>query len=129
ARRARDQDLLHRGHADDGGRWLLPHVGRDGSLDQGHDAGGRRAHPHGAPETRGQVAVGNGTARPRRTASLVPAAQRVIITGASSGIGAALARHYARPGAVLGLIARLEPALRALAASLAAECRIYPLDV
>lgn len=31
---------------------------------------------------------------------------RVVITGASSGIGEALARHYASSGAVLGLIAR-----------------------
>jgi short-subunit dehydrogenase len=31
---------------------------------------------------------------------------RVVITGASSGIGEALARHYARDGAVLGLISR-----------------------
>jgi short-subunit dehydrogenase len=31
---------------------------------------------------------------------------RVVITGASSGIGEALARHYAAKGAVLGLISR-----------------------
>jgi short-subunit dehydrogenase len=31
---------------------------------------------------------------------------RVVITGASSGIGEALVRHYAGPGAVLGLISR-----------------------
>ena len=31
---------------------------------------------------------------------------RVVITGASSGIGEALARHYARDGVVLGLISR-----------------------
>jgi len=31
---------------------------------------------------------------------------RVVITGASSGIGEALARHYAAQGAVLGLISR-----------------------
>ena len=31
---------------------------------------------------------------------------RVVITGASSGIGEALARHYAREGATLGLISR-----------------------
>ena len=30
----------------------------------------------------------------------------VIITGASSGLGAALARAYARPGIVLGLLGR-----------------------
>ena len=39
---------------------------------------------------------------------------RIVITGASSGIGAALARHYASEGSVLGLIAR-RPANQALA--------------
>ena len=34
---------------------------------------------------------------------------RVVITGASSGIGEALARHYAAPGSVLGLISRRDP--------------------
>lgn len=33
---------------------------------------------------------------------------RVVITGASSGIGEALARHYASPGSILGLISRRE---------------------
>jgi short-subunit dehydrogenase len=55
--------------------------------------------------------------------------QRVVITGASSGIGAALARHYAARGAVLGLIARRQTALEELAASLPVPVRIYPLDV
>jgi len=32
---------------------------------------------------------------------------RVFITGASSGIGAGLARHYRQPGTTLGLLARL----------------------
>lgn len=35
--------------------------------------------------------------------------KRVVITGASSGIGEALARHYAAPGTVLGLISRRTP--------------------
>ena len=56
-------------------------------------------------------------------------AQRVIITGASSGIGAALARRYARQGAMLGLIARRKPELERLAAQLAVPTEIYPLDV
>ena len=55
--------------------------------------------------------------------------QRVIITGASSGIGTALARHYARRGAVLGLIARREAALAQLAAQLPSATLIYPADV
>lgn len=55
--------------------------------------------------------------------------QRVIITGASSGIGAALARRYAASGATLGLIARRKPELERLAAEFAGNCEIYPLDV
>lgn len=58
-----------------------------------------------------------------------PAARRVFITGASSGIGAALARHYAAQDAVLGLVARREGMLQALAATLNTECAIYTLDV
>ncbi len=42
----------------------------------------------------------------------------VFLTGASSGIGAALARQYAREGAQLGLFARRGDALAALATSL-----------
>lgn len=54
---------------------------------------------------------------------------RVFITGASSGIGAALARHYASRGAVLGLVARRRGALEALATELDTPCHLYPLDV
>lgn len=58
---------------------------------------------------------------------------RVFITGASSGIGSALARHYAARGAVLGLVARRKDFLTALAAELntagAADVFTYPLDV
>ena len=46
---------------------------------------------------------------------------RVVITGASSGIGEALARYYAARGAVLGLISR-----RPIAVSSGVS---YPLDV
>ena len=55
--------------------------------------------------------------------------RRVIITGASSGIGAALAQHYARSGAVLGLIARRQAALEELAAQLSTPLQIYAVDV
>jgi len=54
---------------------------------------------------------------------------RVFITGASSGLGSALARHYVGRGAVLGLAARRGEALEALAHELPATCFIYPLDV
>lgn len=53
----------------------------------------------------------------------------VFITGASSGLGAALAAHYAREGAVLGLVARRADALQALAARLPTPSAIYPADV
>ncbi len=53
----------------------------------------------------------------------------VFITGASSGIGEALARHYAGAGVALGLAGRRKEALDALAASLPGECAVHPLDV
>ncbi|MES2535779.1 MAG: SDR family oxidoreductase [Pseudomonadota bacterium] len=57
--------------------------------------------------------------------------KRVFITGASSGIGAALAQRYAEQGAVLGLVARRKENLEQLAASLpnAGSHRLYALDV
>lgn len=58
-----------------------------------------------------------------------PTPLRVFITGASSGIGAALARGYARRGAVLGLVGRREAALRELAESLGTVTRPYVADV
>lgn len=56
---------------------------------------------------------------------------RVFVTGASSGLGAALAREYAARGAVLGLLGRRADALRELAASLPApsDHHIYAVDV
>ena len=55
---------------------------------------------------------------------------KVFITGASSGIGAALARHYARSGAQLGLFARRPDALGAVAGSLQpAAAAVYAGDV
>jgi len=57
--------------------------------------------------------------------------KRVFITGASSGIGAALAGHYARQGATLGLLARRGEALDALIAALPSSHlhRAYAADV
>lgn len=64
---------------------------------------------------------------PVARSSLPPRA--VFITGASSGIGAALARHYAAQGATLGLAARRLDALDALVATLPGRHYLYPLDV
>ena len=54
---------------------------------------------------------------------------KVFLTGASSGIGEALARHYARNGAVVGLFARRAERLEALQRSLPGPSAIYPGDV
>jgi hypothetical protein len=54
---------------------------------------------------------------------------KVFLTGASSGIGAALAREYARRGARLGLFARRADALAALGQSLDPRPAVYAGDV
>ena len=57
---------------------------------------------------------------------------RVFLTGASSGIGEALARHYAAEGATLGLAARRQRRLLELVAELPGtpdKYAAYPLDV
>jgi len=53
------------------------------------------------------------------TESARPAPRTVVVTGASAGLGAALARIYAAPGVTLGLIARDRERL----ARIAADCR------
>jgi NAD(P)-dependent dehydrogenase (short-subunit alcohol dehydrogenase family) len=54
---------------------------------------------------------------------------KVFLTGASSGIGEALARFYAAPGATLGLVARREDFLHKLKASLPGTVEAYAVDV
>jgi short-subunit dehydrogenase len=54
---------------------------------------------------------------------------KVFLTGASSGIGEALARHYAGLGATLGLVARRGELLETLKSSLASPCASYACDV
>ena len=61
--------------------------------------------------------------------SATAASPVVFITGASSGIGRALARHYAAQGATLGLAARRGAELARLATELPAAAESYTCDV
>ena len=54
---------------------------------------------------------------------------KVVITGGSSGIGEALAREYARRGAILALIARRADLLAGLKNTLPATVATYAADV
>jgi len=56
-------------------------------------------------------------------------ARTIFITGASSGIGAALAAHYAADGARLGLAARRRDEMEKLAATLGTTSSIHVVDV
>ena len=53
----------------------------------------------------------------------------MVITGASSGLGAALATHYATSGAIVGLIARRLDRLEALAAAHPGKIAVWAADV
>ena len=55
-----------------------------------------------------------------------------LVTGASSGIGAATAKAMAKKGARVALLARTESALKNVAAEIAAgggEAKVYPVDL
>ena len=54
---------------------------------------------------------------------------KVFLTGASSGIGEALAKHYAARGATLALVARRAELLDRLRASLGVPAEAYACDV
>jgi 3-oxoacyl-[acyl-carrier protein] reductase len=57
------------------------------------------------------------------------AGKRVIVTGASKGIGAAVAREYAREGARVALIARDETRMRDVASACGSSTVIAPADL
>lgn len=59
----------------------------------------------------------------------MPVFKRVFITGASGGLGAALARSGAGPEQCLGLFARRIEALQVLAGQLPGQCECYAGDV
>src|SRR4051812_36235890 len=55
--------------------------------------------------------------------------RHVVITGASSGIGEAIANALAREGAKLTLVARRRELLERLVASCGAQCHVIALDL
>ena len=57
------------------------------------------------------------------------AGKRAIVTGASKGIGAAVAREYAREGARVALISRDEQLLRDVASSCGSATVVVPADL
>jgi NAD(P)-dependent dehydrogenase (short-subunit alcohol dehydrogenase family) len=54
---------------------------------------------------------------------------KIVITGASSGLGLALARHYLSDGAIVAAIARRGELLDELVAEFPNQVHVYPLDV
>ena len=58
-----------------------------------------------------------------------PLCPRVFITGASSGLGLALAQHYLKQGAMVGAVARRAELLQVLSEKYPKQVFCYPLDV
>jgi len=58
-----------------------------------------------------------------------PADSRVLITGASSGVGMSAARRFVRDGAAVALLARREGVLRELADELGGRAVVFATDV
>jgi NAD(P)-dependent dehydrogenase (short-subunit alcohol dehydrogenase family) len=56
-------------------------------------------------------------------------AKSLVITGASSGLGLALAQHYLEQGAVVGAVARRAELLQSLSEKFPQQVHCYPLDV
>ena len=81
----------------------------------------RRATSSFASPTRRSAEVSAGTAR--------LAGRTALVTGASRGIGAAIARRLAAEGARVVLVARSEGPLRALASQLGHDAVVVRLDV
>jgi len=57
----------------------------------------------------------------------ISAAQRVVISGASSGLGLALARHYLEQGAMVAVLARRADCLQDLSKQFPQQVYCYPL--
>lgn len=57
------------------------------------------------------------------------AGKRVVLTGASRGLGALLAHAFSHAGACVALVARTEKDLDAVAAELPGQCLVLPGDV
>ncbi|MDO8351599.1 MAG: SDR family oxidoreductase [Gallionella sp.] len=71
-----------------------------------------------------------GRAKGEKSSIIAPESRlRVVITGASSGLGLALARHYLERGAIVAAFARRSDLLHALATEFPGQVHCYALDV